>query len=91
MATPLPMTRVRDPHRLLWRGCWRSAPTSHRPGTTRRHRLEENLGAAKIQFSAAELRDIEAAAAQIPIEGERYSPQQQAMVGREAPLGKAGA
>jgi aryl-alcohol dehydrogenase-like predicted oxidoreductase len=61
------------------------------PGTTKLHRLEENLGAAKIQFSAAELRDIEAAAAQIPIEGERYSPQQQAMVGREAPLGKADA
>lgn len=55
------------------------------PGTTKLHRLEENLGAAQVQFSAEELRDIDAAASQIPIEGERYSPPQQAMVGRDAP------
>lgn len=60
------------------------------PGTTKLHRLEENLGAAHVRFSDAELRDIEAAAAQIPIEGERYSPPQQAMVGREAPSRPAG-
>ncbi len=61
------------------------------PGTTKLHRLEENLDAADVQFSAAELRDIEAAAAQIPVEGERYAPSQLAMVGREAPPSKAGA
>lgn len=55
------------------------------PGTTKRHRLEENLGAAKGTLLEADLREIESAAAQIPIEGERYAPQQMAMVGREAP------
>lgn len=55
------------------------------PGTTKRHRLEENLGAVRVTLSEADLREIESAAAQIPIEGERYAPQQMAMVGREAP------
>ncbi|MBV6424842.1 MAG: Aldo-keto reductase IolS [Steroidobacteraceae bacterium] len=55
------------------------------PGTTKVHRLEENLGAANIALSAADLRDIEKAGAQIHIEGERYAPPQMAMVGREAP------
>jgi aryl-alcohol dehydrogenase-like predicted oxidoreductase len=55
------------------------------PGTTKLHRLEENIGAADIQLSAADLREIEDAASQIQIEGERYSPQHLAMVGRDAP------
>ncbi|HNQ73433.1 MAG TPA: aldo/keto reductase [Verrucomicrobiota bacterium] len=55
------------------------------PGTTKLHRLEENLGAARVTLSETDLREIENAAAQIPIEGERYAPQQMAMVGREAP------
>ncbi len=42
------------------------------PGTTRFHRLEENLGAANVDLTAGDLRDIEQAAAQIPIEGARY-------------------
>ncbi|MBS0555825.1 MAG: aldo/keto reductase [Proteobacteria bacterium] len=54
------------------------------PGTTKLHRLEENLGAASVELSAIDLREIEQAAAQIPIEGERYAPAQLAMVGREA-------
>jgi len=54
------------------------------PGTTKLHRLEENLGAAEVELSAADLREIEAAAARIPIEGERYAPAQLAMAGREA-------
>jgi aryl-alcohol dehydrogenase-like predicted oxidoreductase len=54
------------------------------PGTTRLDRLEENLGAADVRLSTAELRDIETAAAQISIEGERYAPAQLVMVGREA-------
>jgi aryl-alcohol dehydrogenase-like predicted oxidoreductase len=54
------------------------------PGTTKVHRLEENIGAAEIQLSEADLRDIQEAASQIQIEGERYTPQQMAMVGREA-------
>ena len=55
------------------------------PGTTRLHRLEENIGATTVELSADDLREIEQAAAQIHIEGERYAPQQLAMVGRDAP------
>jgi len=54
------------------------------PGTTKLHRLEENLGAANVELSATDLREIEQAAAQIDITGERYAPAQQAMVGVEA-------
>jgi aryl-alcohol dehydrogenase-like predicted oxidoreductase len=55
------------------------------PGTTKLRRLEENLGAAGIQLTEVDLREIEAGASQIQAEGERYAPQQLAMVGREAP------
>ena len=55
------------------------------PGTTRLHRLEENLGAADIQLTTNDLAELEHAAAEIQIEGERYAPQQLAMVGRNAP------
>ena len=41
------------------------------PGTTKRSRLEENLGAVNIQLSAAELRDIDSAASKIAIQGLR--------------------
>jgi aryl-alcohol dehydrogenase-like predicted oxidoreductase len=52
------------------------------PGTTKRHRLEENLGAASIQLSADDLREIDRAASQIEVRGERYPEQLQRMVGR---------
>jgi aryl-alcohol dehydrogenase-like predicted oxidoreductase len=55
------------------------------PGTTKLHRLEQNIGAANVELSEDDLREIEDAASQIRIEGERYAPQQLAMVGREAP------
>lgn len=42
------------------------------PGTTKLARLEENLGAAEIEFTAEELRELDEAAAKIPIEGARY-------------------
>jgi aryl-alcohol dehydrogenase-like predicted oxidoreductase len=42
------------------------------PGTTKLARLEENLGAAEIEFSAEELRELDEAASRIPIEGARY-------------------
>jgi len=59
------------------------------PGTTKLHRLEENIAAADVELSDADLREIESAAAQIHIEGERYAPRQLAMVGREAaPAGR---
>ncbi|HNS03161.1 MAG TPA: aldo/keto reductase [Anaerolineae bacterium] len=54
------------------------------PGTTKVHRLEENLGAAEVQLTEADLAEIEEAAAQIRIEGDRYAPQQLALVGRDA-------
>jgi aryl-alcohol dehydrogenase-like predicted oxidoreductase len=52
------------------------------PGTTKLHRLEENLGAATIDLTAADLADIEKAAAAIRIEGERYPPHLMATTGR---------
>ncbi len=54
------------------------------PGTTKLHRLEENIGAAQVALSEADLREIETAAARIPVEGERYAPAQLAMIGRDA-------
>ncbi|MEZ5533490.1 MAG: aldo/keto reductase [Steroidobacteraceae bacterium] len=56
------------------------------PGTTKLHRLEENLGAADLELSPADLQEIEDTASLIHIEGERYSPAQMAMAGRDAPL-----
>ncbi|MFS2150206.1 aldo/keto reductase [Rhizobium sp. Rhizsp42] len=45
------------------------------PGTTKLHRLEENLGAADVALSADDLAQIETAAAAIQVEGERYPEQ----------------
>jgi aryl-alcohol dehydrogenase-like predicted oxidoreductase len=42
------------------------------PGTTKRHRLEENLGAAAVGLTADDFREIEAAASQITVQGARY-------------------
>ncbi len=52
------------------------------PGTTKLHRLEENLGAAGVELNSNDLRDIEAGLSQISIQGARYAEQQQRMVGR---------
>jgi len=52
------------------------------PGTTKRNRLEENLGAARIQLSADDLREIDRAASQIEVQGARYPEHMQQMVGR---------
>jgi aryl-alcohol dehydrogenase-like predicted oxidoreductase len=52
------------------------------PGTTKLHRLEENLGAADIRLTGADLAGIEQAAAEIGVEGERYPPHLLATVGR---------
>lgn len=52
------------------------------PGTTRLHRLEENLGAASVHLSAADLADIAGALAGIRVEGDRYPPHLQQRVGR---------
>lgn len=42
------------------------------PGTTKLHRLEENIGAAEVELTTRDLAEIERAAAEIQIEGERY-------------------
>jgi aryl-alcohol dehydrogenase-like predicted oxidoreductase len=55
------------------------------PGTTKLHRLEENIGAASVKLTDADLREIEEGASTIRPEGERYAPAQMAMVGRDAP------
>jgi aryl-alcohol dehydrogenase-like predicted oxidoreductase len=52
------------------------------PGTTKLHRLEENIGAADVELSAGDLQNIENAISEIPVEGERYSPQQAARIDR---------
>jgi len=52
------------------------------PGTTKLHRLEENLGAANIQLSRGDLEELDAATSQIPVQGERYPEEIQKMVDR---------
>ena len=51
------------------------------PGTTKLHRLEENLGAAEIELGADDLRTITEAAEQVKIEGARYPEHLEKMVG----------
>jgi aryl-alcohol dehydrogenase-like predicted oxidoreductase len=52
------------------------------PGTTKLHRLEENVGAATVALSATDLSDIGAAVAQVPVQGARYPEHLQKLVGR---------
>ena len=52
------------------------------PGTTKLHRLEENLGAATIELTSDDLREIDGAAARIKIEGSRYPEALEALTGR---------
>jgi aryl-alcohol dehydrogenase-like predicted oxidoreductase len=52
------------------------------PGTTKRHRLNENLGATSIRLSADELREIDQAGSQMEVHGARYPEHLQKMVGR---------
>ncbi|RYF98680.1 MAG: aldo/keto reductase [Chitinophagaceae bacterium] len=52
------------------------------PGTTKIHRLEENLGAANVQLTDSELKSIETAASKITAHGERYNAQGQKAIDR---------
>ena len=52
------------------------------PGTTKLKRLEENIGAAAIELTADDLREIESAASKISVQGERYPEQLERMTGR---------
>jgi len=52
------------------------------PGTTKLHRLEENMGSVNIEFTADELQEIDNASSEIKVQGERYPEQLQKLVGR---------
>jgi aryl-alcohol dehydrogenase-like predicted oxidoreductase len=52
------------------------------PGTTKLHRLEENLGAATVELSSEDRRELESAAASITVHGDRYSESAQRMIDR---------
>ncbi|MDX8532774.1 aldo/keto reductase [Mesorhizobium sp. VK25A] len=52
------------------------------PGTTKLHRIEENIGAARVDLSGDDLATIDQALSSIAIAGERYSPQHQARIDR---------
>ncbi len=52
------------------------------PGTTKLHRLEENIGAASIELTSDDLREIEDAASKIKVQGARYPEKLEQMTGR---------
>ena len=52
------------------------------PGTTKRHRLEENLGGSQIELTTDDLRVIQDVVSRIEVHGHRYSEAAQKMVGR---------
>jgi len=52
------------------------------PGTTKLHRLEENIGAVSVKLSPEDLRELETAASKITVQGARYPEELQKMVGR---------
>lgn len=52
------------------------------PGTTKLSRLEENIGAAEIELTPPDLRDIDSAASMITVQGERYPESMERMTGR---------
>ncbi|MGC2231370.1 MAG: aldo/keto reductase, partial [Candidatus Acidiferrum sp.] len=51
------------------------------PGTTKLHRLDENLGALNVELTPGDLRDIDTAASQITVEGARYPERLEKMTG----------
>jgi aryl-alcohol dehydrogenase-like predicted oxidoreductase len=52
------------------------------PGTTKLHRLEENIGATEVELTSDDLREIEVAASQIKVQGARLPEAVLAMTGR---------
>ena len=52
------------------------------PGTTKLHRLNENLGAAAVEFTQAELLEINSASSKIAAQGDRYSAGSLKMINR---------
>ena len=81
----LPRGNRRPPRRSRWPGCWPQEPwigVAPIPGTTKLSRLEENLGAASLELTPGDLRDINAAIAQVDVQGARYPEHLQKTVGR---------
>src|SRR6185436_8570303 len=52
------------------------------PGTTKLHRLEENIGAVSVELTPDDLRDIDVAASKITVQGARYPEMLEQMTGR---------
>jgi aryl-alcohol dehydrogenase-like predicted oxidoreductase len=52
------------------------------PGTTKLHRLDENIGAAALTLTSGDLREIESAASKITVQGARYPEHLERMTGR---------
>jgi aryl-alcohol dehydrogenase-like predicted oxidoreductase len=52
------------------------------PGTTKLHRLEENLGAVNVELTPDDLRELDMASSKIPVQGARYPEELQKLVGR---------
>ena len=52
------------------------------PGTTKLHRLEENIGATDVELTAEDLRDIDSAAAKIKLQGARYAEKHEQLIDR---------
>jgi len=52
------------------------------PGTTKMHRMQENNGAADLELSASDLREIEDAASTVTVQGARYPENMEALTGR---------
>jgi len=52
------------------------------PGTTKLHRLQENIGAATVELTREDLRQLETAASKISVQGARYPEELQKLVGR---------
>jgi len=52
------------------------------PGTTKLHRLEENIGAAAIELSPDDVRELESALSNVPVHGDRYPERLEQLTGR---------
>ncbi len=52
------------------------------PGTTKLHRLNENIDAAAVELTPEDLREIDESASKITLQGERYAAHLQKLVGR---------
>jgi aryl-alcohol dehydrogenase-like predicted oxidoreductase len=52
------------------------------PGTTKLHRLDENIGAVSVELTPDDLRNIESAASSIQVQGARYPEHIERMTGR---------